>query len=210
MIRVLIVDDHQIVRRGLKEILADEFSKLKIGEAESFRAALELVMTEEWDIVLLDINLPGRNGLEVLEEIRRLRPRTPALVLSAFPEEEFALRALKLGASGYLNKSRASDELLAAVKKALAGGKYVTASLAEKLAAALGGEIEHAPHESLSNRELQVLRLIAAGKTIKEIAGELALSEKTVGTYRTRISQKTGLATNVALTRYALQHRLVE
>jgi two-component system invasion response regulator UvrY len=210
MIRVLIVDDHQIVRRGLKEVLADEFSDLKVGEAESSRAALELVMTEEWDIVLLDINIPGRSGLDVLEEIRRLRSRTPVLVLSGYPEEEFAVRSLKLGASGYLNKSRASDELLAAVKKALAGGKYVTASLAEKLAAALGPDAEAAPHERLSVRELQVLRLIAAGRTIKEIAGELALSEKTVGTYRTRISQKTGLATNVALTRYALKHRLAE
>lgn len=210
MIRVLIVDDHQIVRRGLKEVLADEFSELKVGEAESSRAALELVMTEEWDIVLLDINIPGRSGLDVLEEIKRHRPRTPVLVLSGYPEEEFALRSLKLGASGYLNKSRASDELLAAVKKALTGGKYVTASLAEKLAATLGSDVERAPHESLSNRELQVLRLIATGKTIKEIAGDLALSEKTVGTYRSRISQKTGLATNVALTRYALKHRLVE
>ncbi len=166
MIRVLIVDDFQILRRGLKEVLADEFSELKVGEAESFRTALELVMAEEWDIVLLDINLPGRNGFEVLEEIRRLCPRTPVVVLSAYPEEEFALRALKLGASGYLNKSRASDELLAAVKKALAGGKYVTAAVAEKLAGVLGGDIERAPHESLSNRELQILRLVATGKTI--------------------------------------------
>jgi DNA-binding NarL/FixJ family response regulator len=210
MIRALIVDDHQIVRRGLKEVLADEFSELKVGEAESSRVALELVLTEEWDIVLLDINIPGRSGLDVLEEIKRHRPRTPVLVLSAFAEEEFALRALKLGASGYLNKVRASDELLAAVKKALAGGKYVTAAVGEKLAAAFGSDIERAPHESLSTRELQVLGLIATGKTIKEIAGELALSEKTVGTYRSRISQKTGLGTNVALTRYALQHRLVQ
>jgi two-component system invasion response regulator UvrY len=210
MIRVLIVDDHQIVRRGLKEVLADEFSELKVAEADNSRTALELVTTEEWDVVLLDINIPGRSGLDVLEEIRRHHSRTPVLVLSGYPEEEFALRALKLGASGYLNKSRASDELLAAVKKALAGGKYVTASLAEKLAAALGSSVERAPHESLSDRELQVLGMIANGKTIKEIAGELALSEKTVGTYRSRISQKTGLGTNVALTRYAIQHRLVE
>ena len=210
MIRVLIVDDHEIVRRGLKQIFDDEFFELETGEAENSRAALELITTKDWDIVLLDINLPGRNGLDVLSEIKRLRPRTPVLVVSAYPEEEFAIRSLKLGASGYLNKSSASDEVVAAAKKALAGGKYVTASLAEKLAATLGSDIQYEPHESLSSRELQVLRMIASGQTIKEIAAELALSEKTVGTYRTRISNKMGLATNVELTRYALQHRLVD
>ena len=208
--RVLIVDDHEIVRRGIKEVLADEFSELEMGEAENSQAALELVMAGDWDIVLLDINIPGRNGLEVLDEVNRARPRIPVLVLSAYPEEEFAIRSFKLGASAYLNKSRASDELLAAVKKVVAGGKYVTASLAEKLAGAIGGGIEQMPHESLSRRELQVLCMIATGKTIKEAAAELALSEKTVGSYRTRISRKMGLGTNVELTRYALQHRLVD
>lgn len=210
MIRALIVDDHQIVRRGLKEVLEDEFSGLETGEADNSRAALELITTQDWDIVLLDINIPGRNGLEVLSEIKRLRPRTPVLVVSAYPEEEFAIRSLKLGASGYLNKSSASDEVVAAARKAMAGGKYVTALLAEKLAATLGSDIQHAPHESLSNRELQVLRMIATGQTIKEIAAELALSEKTVGTYRMRIAKKMGLASNVELTRYAMQHRLVD
>jgi DNA-binding NarL/FixJ family response regulator len=210
MIRVLIVDDHQIVRRGLKEIFSDEFADLNVGEAETSKAALELVVTQDWDIVLMDINIPGRNGLEVLEEVKRLRPRTPVLVLSAYPEEEFAIRALKSGASGYLNKSRASDELLAGVKQVLAGGRYITASLAEKLAAALGSDVQQAPHESLSSRELQVLRMIANGRTLKEVAAELALSEKTVGTYRSRISKKMGLGSNVELTRYAVQHRLVD
>jgi DNA-binding NarL/FixJ family response regulator len=210
MIRVLIVDDFEVVRRGLKEIFADEFPELEVGEAGTSQAALELVMKQEWELVLLDINIPGRNGLEVLEEVKRLRPRTPVLVLSAYPEEEFAIRSFKLGASGYLNKSRASDELLAAAKKVLAGGKYVTASLAEKLAAAVGGSAEQAPHDSLSNRELQVLRMVASGKTIKEAAAEMALSEKTVGTYRSRISQKLGLGSNVELARYALRHGLVD
>ena len=210
MIRVLIVDDHAIVRRGLKEVFDDEFSELETGEAENSRAALELISTQDWDIVLLDINLPGRNGLEVLSEIKRLRPRTPVLIVSAYPEEEFAIRSLKLGASGYLNKSSASDEVVAAARKAMAGGKYVTALLAEKLAAMLGSDIQREVHESLSSREFQVLQMIANGSTIKEIAAELALSEKTVGTYRTRISNKMGLATNVELTRYALQHRLVD
>ncbi len=210
MLRVLIVDDHEIVRRGLKEVLADEFPELKVGEAGNSQGALELVTTQDWDLVLLDINIPGRSGLEVLEEVKRLQPGAPVIILSAYPEEEFAIRSLKLGASGYLNKSRASDEVLAAVKKALAGGKYVTASLAERLISILGGEIEHTLHESLSSRELQVLRMIAKGHTIKEIAADLALSERTVGTYRTRISKKMGLGTNVELARYALKNGLVD
>jgi len=210
MIRALIVDDHLIVRRGLKEIFSDEFSELEIGEAENSRAALEMITTQDWDIVLLDINLPGRNGLEVLSEIKRLRPRTPVLVVSAYPEEEFAIRSLKLGASGFLNKGSASDEMVAAARKAMAGGKYVTTLLAEKLAATLGSDIQHDPHESLSSRELQVLRMIANARTIKEIAGELALSEKTVGTYRLRIAKKLRLNSNVELTRYAMRHRLVD
>jgi len=210
MIRLLIIDDHEVVRRGLKQVFSDEFPKLKIGEAENARAALELITTQDWDLVLLDINIPGRSGLEVLSEIKRLRPRTPVLVVSAYPEEEFAIRALKLGASGYLNKSSASDEMLVAANKVMAGGKYVTAVLAEKLACALGGEVRQAAHESLSSRELQVLQLIAKGRTIKEIAAELALSEKTIGTYRSRLSKKMGLATNVELTRYALKNQLAD
>ena len=210
MIRILIADDHEVVRRGLKDILAEEFDKLRIGEATRANEILDAVRKQEWDVVLLDINLPGRSGLDVLEELRRLFPRLPVVVLSAFPEADYALRAFKLGAAGYVTKQSASDELLVALRKALAGGKYVTTSLAEKLAANLAGEVTSEPHESLSNRELQVLRMIAGGKTIKEIAADLFLSEKTVGTYRTRLSEKMGLGTNVELTRYALQHRLVD
>ncbi len=160
--------------------------------------------------MFVDVNIPGRSGLEVLGEIKRVRPKTPVLVLSMYPEEEFAVRSFKLGASGYLHKSLASDEILAAAKKALAGGKYVTASLAEKLAASLGDDVRQTPHESLSSRELQVMRMVAGGRSIKEIAAELALSEKTVGTYRMRISKKLGLNSNVELARYALKHRLVD
>ena len=210
MTRVLIADDHEIVRRGLKDLLADAFSKIKMGEARTSQEALDLAQREEWDIVLLDINMPGRSGLEVLEDLRRLRPALPVLVLSASPEQDYAVRVLKLGASGYLTKQSASDELLAAIRKSLAGGKYVTATLAENLAAQLSGDAPDAPHEALSNRELQVLRLIASGKTVKEIAADLSLSEKTIGTYRTRISEKLHLATNVELTRYALQHKLAD
>ena len=156
------------------------------------------------------INMPGRSGLDVLEELKRLRPAMPVVVLTAFPEEDYAVRAFKLGASGYVSKESASDELLAALRKALAGGRYVTASLAEKLAASVAGDAPLDPHETLSNRELQVLRLIAQGRTIKEVAAELSLSEKTIGTYRTRLSEKMGLATNVELARYAFQHKLVD
>ena len=210
MTKILIVDDHEVVRRGLKQILADEFKPSKVGEASTASEALEMAQREPWDVVLLDITMPGRNGLEALDDFHRQHPKTAVLVLSASPEEDYALRALKLGAAGYLTKQSASDELLAAVRKALAGGKYVTASLAEKLAASLSGGAPSAPHEALSNRELQVLRLIATGKTLKEISSELSLSEKTIGTYRTRISEKMSLHTNVGLTRYALQHHLVE
>ncbi len=210
MIRVLIVDDHEIVRRGLKEVFADAFPEVKVGEANNSHAALELLMKQEWDLVLVDVNIPGRSGLEVLEDVKRLRPAVPVLVLSAYPEEEFAIRSLKLGASGYLDKSLASDEIVFAAKKVLAGGKFVTASLAEKLAASLGDKGSPTPHESLSARELLVLRKVANGQTIKEIAAELSLSEKTIGTYRMRIAKKLGLTSNVELARYAMKHRLVE
>jgi len=208
--KVLIADDHDIVRHALRDILAEVLGRPTIGEAADSRQACVLLMEQTWDLVLLDINMPGRSGLEVLAEARRLHPDTPVLVLTAYPEEEFALRAFKLGASGYLNKQHAAEELVAAVNKVLSGGKYVTASLAERLAASLGGQVEQSPHEALSNRELQVLRLVASGKTIKEIAAELALSEKTVGTYRARIAQKLGLGSNVELTRYAIRHKLVD
>ena len=169
-----------------------------------------MALAQDWDIILLEISIPGHGGLVVLEEIKRLRPHIPVLVLTAYSEEEFAIRSLKLGASGFLNKSQTSVEVVAAAKKVMSGGKYVTSSLAEKLAFNLGGSTLRAPHEELSNRELQVLQMIAKGKTIKEIAAELALSDKTVGTYRNRISKKMGLTTNVALTRYALKHLLVD
>jgi len=210
MTRVLIADDHELVRRGLKHLLADEVGPVKVGEAGTSQEAVELLMAQAWDVVLLDINMPGRSGLDVLEEVKRLQPGTPVLVLSGFPEADYAVRALKLGASGYLTKQSASDELVAAVRKVMAGGRYVTASLAERLAASLGGELDQKPHEALSNRELQVLRLIASGKSIKEIAAGLSLSEKTVGTYRSRLAEKMALSSNVELTRYALQHHLVE
>jgi two-component system, NarL family, invasion response regulator UvrY len=210
MTRILIVDDHEVVRRGLRQVLAEGFPGARFGEAESSPAAMAALAGQEWDLALLDINIPGRGGLEVLEDIRRSWPRLPVLVVSAYPEEEFAVRSLRLGAAGYLTKSSASDELLAAARKALAGGKYVSSALAEKLASIVGGDPSQEPHAALSSRELQVLRLVASGRTAKEIAAELHLSEKTIATYRARIAEKLGLSTTVEIARYALRHKLVE
>jgi DNA-binding NarL/FixJ family response regulator len=210
MTRVLIADDHEIVRHGLREILTTRLGKVIVSEAKDAREAIDLLIKSDWDLVLLDINMPGRSGLEVLAEARRLRPKAPVLVLTSYPEEQFALRAFKLGAAGYITKQGVSDELITAVQRLLAGGKYVTDSLAERLAGCLGDSTQQAPHEALSQRELQVLRLIAVGKSMKDVASELALSEKTVATYRARISQKAGLSTNVEIARYALKQGLVE
>ena len=191
-------------------MIEEEYPAAHFGEAEGSKTALELIYGRTWDLVLLDVNIPGRNGFDVLQEIKQLAPETPVLIISAYPEEGFAVRALKLRAAGYLTKSRVADELKPAMKKALTGGRYVTASLAEKLAESLGEDIKGPRHESLSNRELQVLRLVAVGRSLKEIAAELSLSIKTVGTYRRRIAEKMGLSSNVELARYALQAGLVE
>jgi DNA-binding NarL/FixJ family response regulator len=208
--RIILVDDHEVVRRGTRQVLADGFPEASFAEAGTAAEALARLEAERWDLLVLDINLPGRSGLDVLEDVQRQWPRLPVLVLSAYPEEEFAIRCLRLGAAGYLTKSSAADELVTAARKAMEGGKYVTAALAERLAAVLGGGLRGEPHEALSGRELQVVRLVASGRTMKEIAGELHLSEKTIATYRARIAQKLGVSTSVELTRYALQHKLVE
>ncbi|MFN0079628.1 MAG: response regulator [Prosthecobacter sp.] len=208
--KTLLVDDHEIVRRGLKQLLLEAFPQAVFGEASRVPQARELIMQQEWQLVLLDINLPGGSGLDLLVEVRLLRPQAAVLMLSSYPEEEFAVRAFKLGAAGYLTKSSVADEMLAAVNKVLTGGKYVSVALAEKLAIALGNPQQQALHETLSSRELEVLRLVATGKTIKEIAAGFSLSEKTIATYRMRIAVKLGLSTNVELARYALQHHLVD
>jgi DNA-binding NarL/FixJ family response regulator len=210
MTRVLIADDHEIVRCGLRDILTTRLGMVAVSEAKDAGEAINLLIKNEWDLVLLDINMPGRDGLEVLVEARRLRPKTPVLVLTAYPEEQFAIRSFKLGAAGYITKQSVSDELITAVKRVLAGGKYITASLAERLASCIGETSEQSPHEALSHRELQVLRLIAVGKSMKAVADQLTLSEKTVATYRTRIAEKVGLKTNVEIARYALKQGLVD
>jgi two-component system invasion response regulator UvrY len=208
--RILLADDHTVVRHGLKQILAEEFKKAIFGEARNATEALDLVWKENWDIAVLDITMPGRSGLEVLREIKKSKPKLPVLVLSMHPENQFAVRVLKRGAAGYMTKESASAELVGAVRKVLAGGRYVSNSLAEKLATYLANDNQKPPQELLSDREFQVLRLIASGKIVSEIARELSLSVKTISTYRTRILEKMGLRNNAELMHYAMQHQLVE
>lgn len=210
MTRVFVVDDHEVVRRGLQHLLADHLPDCDFGEAASAAPALEQLALGGWDLVLLDLNLPGRDGLELLGDIRSRWPDLPVLVISAYPEEEFAVRCLRQGAAGYVTKASLGDELVTAVTRVLGGGRYVSAELAERLAGLLAEPRASAAHELLSARELQVLRLVARGRSQKEIAAELSLSEKTIGTYRARIAEKLGISTSVELTRYALQHHLVD
>lgn len=193
----------------MKQILTDEFKRATFGEARNAQEALDLVWKQEWDVVVLDITMPGRSGLDALREIKKSKPRLPVLVLSMHPENQFAVRVLKAGAAGYMTKESAPEELVDAVKKVFAGGRYVSAALGETLAASLSTS-HRAPQEKLSDREFQVLRLIASGKMATEIARELSLSVKTISTYRTRILEKMGMKNNAELMHYAIQHRLVE
>lgn len=210
MVRILIADDHPIVRTGLKQILEDAPVKLTCEEADDGRQVLKKTSKTPYDLVLLDIAMPGIGGLDCLKQIKKETPQLPVLIISMYPEEQYAVRALKAGASGYLTKQSAADELLLAVKKVLSGGKYVSASLAEKLAMLLGKDSAEHPHEMLSDREFEVLRLIASGMTASRIASHLCLSVKTVSTYRSRILEKMKLRDNAELTHYALKHRLVD
>ncbi len=208
--RVLIADDHAVFRRGLRETLAEGFSRITFGEARTAQEALDHVRRQDWDVVILDISMPGKSGLDILDELKRLRPKLPILLLSMHPEEQFARRALKAGAAGYLTKDSVPEELKEAVRRVVVGGRYVSATLAEKLAVDLREGADRPIHELLSDREFQVLRMIASGKTVKQIAEEIALSVKTVSTYRARILEKTGMKTNAELIRYALQTQLVD
>jgi DNA-binding NarL/FixJ family response regulator len=208
MLKILIADDHPVVRKGLKQILADEQDIGLVGEARNEGEVLNLVHGHDWDAVVLDITMPGRGGIELLSDIKRLHPRLPVLILTIHPEDQYAVRALKEGASGYMNKETAPEELVRAIRKITGGGKYISSSLAEKLASMLGGETPL--HDSLSIREYQVMLLIASGKTITAIAEEMSLSVKTISTYRTRIFEKMGVTNNVEIARYAMKHRLVQ
>ena len=206
--RILIADDHAVFRRGLKDILADEFPTATFGEAGNTAETIAQLRKQDWDVLVLDISMPGRSGLDALTESRHIQPNLPVLVLSMHPEDQYAVRALKAGAAGYLTKERAPEELVGAIRKALAGGRYVSSSLAERLALRLGTGDERPPHETLSDREYQVMCMIASGRTATQIAAELSLSVKTVSTYRARVMQKMGMRTNAELTRYAIENNL--
>ena len=207
--RILLADDHALVRQGLKLILADHFKNPVFGEARNAHEALARASKDTWDVVVLDITMPGRSGLDVLREIRRLRPKLPVLILSMHPEDQFAVRMLKIGAAGYLTKESAGEELAGAIRKVLAGGRYISPSLAERMASYLDMDVLKAPHERLSDREYLILRMIASGKQVSQIARELSLSVKTISTYRARVLQKTDLKNNAELTRYAVERGLV-
>jgi len=207
--KFLIADDHAIVRKGLVQLLSEEFPSSTIKEVSNSNEVLEAVAQQIWDVILLDISMPGRNGIETLKQIRANGIKAPLLMLSMHSEEHYALRVLKAGASGFLNKESATQELLAAVHKVLSGKKYITATVAEKLAESIGEPNDKSAHELLSDREMQVLQLLASGKTVSEVAEEISLSVNTISTYRTRILEKLQLNNNAELTRYAIDNGLV-
>jgi len=208
--RILLVDDHAVVRDGIKRMFDERAGAVTFGEADSPMTALKLAEEQDWDIVVLDITLGHRSGLEALKDLRKLRPRLPVLILSMHSEEQYARRAFRAGASGYLTKDCSREELLGAVQKVINGSKYVSPALAEKLVVDLERGTDGPPHETLSDREFEVLRMIASGKTVSEVAELLALSDKTISTYRARILEKMGMKTNAELTHYAIQNKLVD
>ena len=210
MIRILVADDHTIVREGLKQILADVDDMAVRDEAGNGQEALAKIREGEFDVVLLDISMPGRSGLEILKEIKAERPKLPVLILSMHAEEQYAVRALRAGASGYMTKASAPDELIGAIRKVSCGRKYVSSSLAEKLALELDIDTKKPPHENLSDREYQVMLMLASGKSVTEIAEELCLSVKTISTYRARVMEKMNMKKNAELTLYAVQNHLVD
>ena len=210
MIKVLLADDHAIVRGGLKEILVRHLESVECGEAENAEQVLTQVRKHPWDLLILDITMPGRSGLDILADLKLLRPDLPVLVLSMLPEDQFGKQALKAGAWGYLKKESAPEELIQAVRRILAGGRYVSPTLAEKFARDLQGNAEQRPHEALSPREFDVLVMIGAGKAVGQIAGELHLSGTTVSTYRARILEKMNMTTTAELIRYAVRNHLAD
>jgi two-component system, NarL family, invasion response regulator UvrY len=210
MIRVLIADDHDIVRQGMKRVFSRTQDIEVAGEASTGQEALEKIWAEKFDVVILDISLPGRNGLEILKQIKSQQPKLQVLVLSMYPEEQYAVRVLRGGAAGYLTKESDKSELIEAIRRIAQGKKYITPALAEMLADELEPSADKAPHDRLSDREYHLLCLIAKGKSTKEIADDLALSMKTVGTHRARILEKMGMKSNAELTHYAIQRKLVE
>lgn len=210
MIKILIADDHTIFREGLKHILAEYPDLVVADEASNGQEVLDKIWKNNYDMVLLDITMPGMTGLEVLKQLKNDKPKLPVLILSMHPEEQYAVRVIRAGASGYLTKESAPDELITAIRKISQGRKYITSSLAERLASEFEAESEKPLHDILSDREYQVLRMIAAGKTVKHIAQELSLSIKTVSTYRTRIMEKMKMKTNAEVMHYVIKHQLLD
>lgn len=209
-IKILIADDHAIVREGLKQIVAEEVDMIVAGEAETGEQLIRLIDKDNWHIVILDINMPDRNGLEILKDIKARYPMLPVLILSMFSEEQYGIRAIKAGASGYLKKVSAPDELVKAIRKIVSGRKYITETLAEKLAENLGETKTALLHEKLSDREFEIMCSIAQGKTAEEIADELAISINTFYTYRNRILEKLSMKSNVEITQYAIRNKLID
>lgn len=209
MTKILVVDDHAVVRQGVKQILNEQFQGAVIGEARNAEEMIDRIQKFTWDVVVLDVGMPGKSGLDALKDLKQVCPKLPVLVLSAYPEDQLARRMLKAGASGYLTKDSAPGELVQALKKILAGGKFVSASMAELLVANLNEQAERPLHELLSDREYQVMCLIAVGKSLKEIADDLCVGISTINTYRARILEKMQFKNNTELTHYALENRLV-
>jgi DNA-binding NarL/FixJ family response regulator len=209
MIQVIIADDHPVMRHGIKRILEEEADMQVVGEAANGQELLQKIEQSPCDCVLLDIGMPGRDGLDALAYLRRNYPKLPVLILSVYPEDQFGPRVLKSGAAGYMNKESACDQLVKAIRKVCTGGKYVSPALAEKIAGDLAADNNVPPHEKLSSREYQVMRLIASGKTVGQIARELCLSEKTISTHRARILEKMEMKTNAQLTYYGIHNNLV-
>lgn len=210
MLRILLADDHAVVRQGVKQILSESFAQATFGEAQNANELLKLVNSMDWDIVVLDLTMPGVNGLEALKQIKYSHPQLPVLILSMFPEDQYALRTIIAGASGYLNKESAPEELVHALRKILQGGEYISAEVANELVLYARREDDLPLHKHLSDREYQVMCMIASGKEVKEISAELTLSAKTISTYRTRLLGKMNMQTNAELTHYVIQNGLVK
>jgi len=209
MLKVLIADDHAIVRKGLRQLILEEFPTAQIGEVGDVESLVNQVIRDSWDIVICDISMPGRSGLEALQQIKEIKPALPVLIMSMHPEDQYAVRVFRAGASGYLSKDAVHQELISAIRTLQNGRKFITPGIAEKLVGALDTDKKLEPHEQLSNREFDVMKMLAAGKSITEIADQLSLSATTVSTYRARILEKTGLKNNADITRYALEKRLI-
>jgi len=209
MIRILIADDHAIVRKGLIQILLEEYPTAKIAEVEDAEQLIHKAVTEEWEVVICDLSMPGRSGLDALHQLKQVSPRLPVLIMSMHPEDQYALRVLKAGASGYLGKDTIHDDLIKAIQTVMLGKKFITPSIAEKLADAFNTDSDLLMHETLSDREFDVLKLLASGKSVSEIAEQLLLSVTTVSTYRSRIMKKMSMHSNADLTRYALEKGLI-